>query len=55
MKIIKEHHDLSLISDILLLADVFENLEIKIRKLKELWILSKPLFEHARFRLGCNT
>ena len=53
MKTMKNyHHDLYLECDVLLLPDGFE--KFRNNKLKELWIMSKSLFERTKFKLGCN-
>ena len=44
MKTMKDYRDLYLKCDVLLLADVFQ----------ELWIIFKLLFERTRSMLGCN-
>ena len=52
MKTMNYYRDLYLKCDLLLLADVFG--KHRNDSLKKFWIVSKPLFERTRFKLGCN-
>ena len=48
----KDYHDLHLKCDVLLLANVFE--KFRNNSFKELWIMSKSVFQRTRFKLECN-